>query len=421
MSATPSIWSQLRGMTPAQWRAFLAAYLGWTLDAFDFFLLVMVVRHIAGDFHTEIKGVTYAIFLTLAMRPIGALVFGLAADRYGRRPVLMASILFYATMELSSAFAPTLGSLLVLRALFGIGMGGEWGVGASLAMESVPAQTRGVLSGILQQGYPVGYLLAALAYKTIFPHFGWRGMFIAGFVPALVVLFIRAGVEESPVWLAQQAKRNQSTGPAAPGIGAVICANWKLFFYMVALMTAFNFFSHGTQDLYPSAFLENQRHLPNANVGTIVIIYNLGALLGGILFGLFSQRIGRRHAIIIASLLALPVIPLWLGATSAAGLALGAFLMQFAVQGAWGVVPAHLNELSPAAVRGTFPGFTYQLGNLLASGNAILQARLAVSHGGNYAFAMGWVVGVVAIVLALIAWLGPEARDAPLTAKKPVS
>ena len=282
MPAAPSIWSQLRTMTPLQWRAFLAAYLGWTLDAFDFFLLVMVVRHIAGDFHAEIKDVTYAIFLTLAMRPIGALIFGLAADRYGRRPALMASILFYATMELSTAFAPTLGWFFVLRALFGIGMGGEWGVGASLAMESVPAQTRGVLSGVLQQGYPVGYLLAAFAYKTIFPHFGWRGMFIAGFAPALVVLFIRAGVKESPVWLAQHAQRGPSTGPAAPGIGATICANWKLFLYMVALMTAFNFFSHGTQDLYPSAFLEKQRHLPDETAGTITIIYNLGALLGGI-------------------------------------------------------------------------------------------------------------------------------------------
>jgi MFS transporter, SHS family, lactate transporter len=374
----------------------------------------MVVRHIAGDFHAEIKNVTYAIFLTLAMRPVGALLFGLAADRYGRRPALMASILFYATMELSTAFAPTLGWFFVLRALFGIGMGGEWGVGASLAMESVPAQTRGVLSGVLQQGYPVGYLLAAFAYKAIFPHFGWRGMFIAGFAPALVVLFIRAGVVESPVWLAQRPPHS----PSAPGIGATICANWKLFLYMVALMTAFNFFSHGTQDLYPSAFLENQRRLPDETAGTITIIYNLGALLGGISFGLFSQRLGRRRAIVIASLLALPMIPLWIGATSATGLALGAFLMQFAVQGAWGVVPAHLNELSPAAVRATFPGFTYQLGNLFASGNATLQATLAASHGGNYGFALGWVVGVVAIVLSLVAWLGPEARDAALTTDK---
>jgi len=418
MSATPSIWSQLRSMTPSQWRAFLAAYLGWTLDAFDFFLLVMVVRHIAGDFHAEIKDVTYAIFLTLATRPIGALIFGLAADRWGRRPALMASILFYAAMELSTAFAPTLGWFLVLRALFGIGMGGEWGVGASLAMESVPARTRGVLSGILQEGYPVGYLLAALAYKIIFPHFGWRGMFIAGFAPALLVLLIRAGVKESPVWLAQRAQRNPSAGPAAPGMGAAICANWKLFLYMVALMAAFNFFSHGSQDLYPSVFLEKQRHLPNATVGTIVIIYNLGALFGGILFGMFSQRIGRRRAIVISSLLVLPVIPLWLGATSVASLALGAFLIQFAVQGSWGVVPAHLNELSPAAVRGTFPGFAYQLGNLLASFNAPLQAMLAASHGGNYAFALGWVVGLGAIMLALIAWFGPEARDAPLTANE---
>jgi SHS family lactate transporter-like MFS transporter len=417
MPAAPSIWSQLRSMTPPQWRVFLAAYLGWTLDAFDFFLLVMVVRHVAGDFHAEIKDVTYGIFLTLATRPVGALIFGLAADRYGRRPALMASILFYAGMELATAFAPTLGWFLALRALFGIGMGGEWGVGASLAMESAPPQTRGVLSGILQEGYPVGYLLAALAYKLIFPHFGWRGMFVAGFSPAFVVLFILAGVKESPIWLAQDAKRKESAGPGSPGLGAALRANWKLFLYMVVLMTAFNFFSHGSQDLYPSAFLEKERHIPNASVGTIVIIYNLGALLGGILFGIFSQYIGRRRAIVIASLLVLPVIPIWLGATSVAALALGAFLMQFAVQGSWGVVPAHLNELSPAAVRGTFPGLAYQLGNLCASLNAPLQARLAEHHHGHYSFALGWVVGLGAFALTLLAWAGPEARDASLAAR----
>jgi SHS family lactate transporter-like MFS transporter len=382
----------LRTLDGRQWRAFLAAYLGWMLDAFDYFLLVMVVKYIAVDFHAEIADVSYALVLTLAMRPLGALIFGFAADRWGRRPALMASILFYATMELSSAFAPSLAWLLASRALFGIGMGGEWGVGASLAMESAPAPARGILSGILQQGYPVGYILAALAAKTILPHFGWRGMFVAGFLPAVLVLLIRAGVHESPAWLAQRDRPSPArTGLRSSGIATAARNHWPLFLYLIALMTAFNFFSHGTQDLYPSAFLD-----------------------GGIFFGALSQRIGRRRAIVLAALLALPAIPFWIGAYGGASvyvLAAGAFFLQFAVQGAWGVVPAHLNELAPAAVRGILPGLAYQLGNLFASKNSVLQAGLAVRHGGDYGFSLGWVVAAVAIVLAALAWFGPEKKD----------
>jgi SHS family lactate transporter-like MFS transporter len=406
--------ADLRTLTPPQWRAFLAAYLGWMLDAFDYFLLVMVVRHIAADFHAAIKNVSAALVLTLAMRPLGALIFGLSAERWGRRPALMASILFYATMELSSAAAPSLAWLLVSRALFGIGMGGEWGVGASLAMESAPAPARGILSGILQQGYPVGYILAAVAYKTIFPHFGWRGMFVAGFLPAFLVLLIRTGVRESPAWLAQKERRASEAGFRSSGIAVAARCHWPLFLYLIVLMTAFNFFSHGTQDLYPSVFLEKQRGLSNDTTANIVIIYNLGALAGGIFFGALSQRIGRRHAIALAALLALPVIPFWIGAIGGASvlaLAGGAFFLQFAVQGAWGVVPAHLNELAPAAVRGILPGLAYQLGNLLASTNTLLQTALAIHHGGDYGFSLGWMVAAVAIVLAALAWFGPEKKD----------
>lgn len=407
----------VRTLTPAQWRAFLAAYLGWALDAFDFFLLVFVIRHIAADFNTGIKDVSYGVFLTLATRPIGALVFGYAADRWGRRPALMASIVFYATMELSSAFAPSLGWLLASRALFGIGMGGEWGVGASLAMESMPAQARGILSGVLQQGYPVGYLLAALAYKLVFPHFGWRGMFVAGFMPALLVFFILSGVQESPAWLARRLERKSPGRGSAPGAWDALLGHWKLVLYMAALMTAFNFFSHGTQDLYPSAFLEKQKGLSNGTAANIAIVYNLGALAGGIFFGALSQQIGRRRAIATAALLALPAVPFWIGAVgvpTAVSLGAGAFFMQFAVQGAWGVVPAHLNELSPSSIRGLLPGLTYQLGNLFASQNILLQTSLAQRHGGDFGYALGCVVVIVGLVLAFLAWFGPEKMDAQM-------
>jgi len=406
-------------MSGPQRRAFAASFLGWMLDAFDFFLLVMVIRHVAASFHAEIKAVSYAIFLTLAMRPVGALLFGFVADRYGRRPALMGSILLYAFVELLSGFAPSLGWFLVLRAVFGIGMGGEWGVGASLAMESIPAKSRGALSGILQQGYPAGYLLAALAYWVIFPWVGWRGMFIVGALPALLVLFIQSGVEESPAWIQKRAEIAKGTQAASLGLLATLRTRWPLFLYMVALMTAFNCFSHGTQDLYPSAFLEKQRGLSTTTVSKIAIVYNVGAITGGMLFGAFSQRIGRRRAIVLAALLALPIIPFWIGPTSAVGLALGGFLIQFAAQGAWGVVPAHLNELSPLSVRGTFPGLAYQLGNLAASYLSPFQVALAERHGGDYGFALGSVAAVFAVCLAVLALVGPEAKTAELALPQP--
>ena len=403
-----------RGLNSQQRSAFIASYLGWTLDAFDFFILVMVIRHVARDFHTEAEAVTRAIVLTLAFRPLGALVFGLLADRYGRRPTLMFNVAFFSLMELLSGFAPTLGSLLVLRALYGFGMGGEWGVGASLVMESVPARARGFLSGVLQQGYPVGYLLAAVTYKVVFPYLGWRWMFFVGFLPALLVLYIRTSVNESPAWREIQTTRVRNSDLARQ-IWLAVRSRWGVFLYLIALMTAFNFFSHGTQDLYPSVLLERQRGIAQQTVGTITIVANLGALCGGVLFGFWSQSFGRRRAIIVAALLALPIVPIWAQATSPVMVAASAFLVQFFVQGAWGVVPAHLNELSPAAVRGTFPGLAYQLGNLMAASTAIIQTRLATAHRNDYGFAMMIFVCVVALLVAVLAFVGPEDKSASLS------
>ncbi|HEY6833354.1 MAG TPA: MFS transporter [Pseudolabrys sp.] len=396
-------WRGLRDLTAKQRSAILASYLGWTLDAFDFFLLVFVLKDIAHEFGTDIRAVSTAIVLTLAARPVGALLFGLAADRFGRRPVLMVNIVCFSVLEFASGFAPSLAVLLVLRTLYGAAMGGEWGVGASLTMESIPPRMRGVVSGILQAGYPSGYLLASIVYGLLFTTIGWRGMFMLGALPALLVLYVRSQVDESPAFAARE------QGVNSRGLWNVIRGNFGLFIFSIVLMTAFNFFSHGTQDLYPT-FLEVQRHLSPHQVGAIAVVYNIGAIIGGIVFGSLSESIGRRRGIVIASLLALPVIPLWAYGTTPVMLAAGAFLMQVAVQGAWGIVPAHLNELSPEEVRGTFPGFTYQLGNLLASGNATLQAGLAHSHGGDYAFALAVVAGVIAVVVAVLAGFGLEAR-----------
>jgi SHS family lactate transporter-like MFS transporter len=390
----------LSGWTTEQKHVVAASFLGWTLDAFDFFLLVFVLTDIAREFNTDVTDVTVAILLTLAMRPIGAFLFGRAADRWGRRPTLMVDVLLYSVIEFASGFAPNLTALLVLRAIYGIAMGGEWGVGASLTMESIPPHARGFVSGLLQSGYPAGYFLASIVYALLFQYIGWRGMFMVGVVPALLVLYIRRSVPESPSW-APRSSRSDTL--------AVLKSHWRLGLYAVLLMTAFNFFSHGTQDLYPT-FLQVQHGFSPHEVGLIAVVYNIGAIIGGISFGALSERFGRRRMIIIASVLSLIVLPLWAFAASAVWLAAGAFLMQVMVQGAWGVIPVHLNELSPDDARGTFPGFTYQLGNLIASVNATLQAAIAMHYGNDYALALAVVAGVVAVAIVILTAFGTEAK-----------
>ena len=397
-----SLAADLNALTKSQRSAIWASYLGWTLDAFDFFLLVFLQSAIAKEFGTDIKSVSEALFITLAARPFGAFFFGMLADRFGRRPILMIVILLFSGFSVLSGFAPTLGALLLIRGLFGFAMGGEWGVGASLVMETIPPKLRGPVSGLLQSGYPSGFFLASLAYFLFFDHIGWRGMFMIGVVPALLVFLIRMHVDESPAFEARRGR--------AP-INAIreIARHWKIALYVVVLMTAFNFFSHGTQDLYPT-FLQKQHHFDTHMTGLLAIVMNLGAIVGGLSFGIWSERIGRKKAIIIAALLALPVIPLWAFSTTPLMLGLGAFLIQVAVQGAWGIVPVHLNELSPALVRGMFPGFAYQLGNLIASRNGPIQAGFAEAHGDNYGLALALVAGITAVVLVIWTSFGPERR-----------
>jgi SHS family lactate transporter-like MFS transporter len=399
-----------RRLTPVQRNTFIACFLGWSLDAFDFFILTFCVSAIATDFQAKVSDVAEAIFLTLAMRPVGAFLFGIMADRFGRRVTLMVDIIAYSVFELASAFAPSLKVLLVTRMLFGIAMGGEWGVGAALAFETLPAEGRGFFSGLLQEGYAVGYLIAALVYGTIFPYVGWRGMFVVGALPAFLVIYIRTKVDESPAWLEGKVAR-ESGGR----LGNDILTYVGTFAFLVVLMFAFNSFSHGSQDLYPT-FLQKDHHFTPRIVGFIAIIANLGALLGGVCFGTWSEKIGRRKAIVIAALLAIPVIPLWAYSHTVPMLALGGFVMQFMVQGAWGVIPAHLNELSPPAVRGTFPGFAYQLGNFLSSWNGVKQARLAEQRfGGVFAPVMAWTVLIVAALVAVVTWSGRERKGADMT------
>jgi SHS family lactate transporter-like MFS transporter len=396
---------QARGLNRDQRNAFLAALLGWTMDAFDYFLLVFVITEIAKDFGTSVEKVTVATLLTLAARPLGALLFGLWADKVGRRIPLMADVLFYSAIEVASGFSTSLTMLLVLRFLYGIGMGGEWGLGASLAMEKIPASKRGFYSGLLQQGYALGYLIAALAYFAITPFFGWRGLFVFGALPALLSLYVRYQVAESEVWERTNSRLKATrTSLRSVFLDATVL---RRFFYLVLLMTAFNFMSHSTQDLYPTFLKKGLGHTP-AYAVAIAIIYNIGAIIGGVLIGALSERYGRRRAIVTSALLALLVVPLYAYSRTTAMLALGAFIMQFFVQGAWGVIPAHLTEMSPDAIRGFYPGVTYQLGNLFAAINLPLQEHLASTHGYPYAFTV--VIVPVLLAVAVLTAFGREAR-----------
>ncbi|HEX6536498.1 MAG TPA: MFS transporter [Gemmatimonadaceae bacterium] len=380
--------------------AVFAGFLGWMLDAFDFFLVVMTLTAIAQEFHTSDAAIALSLTLTLAFRPVGAFIFGLLADRYGRRLPLMLDLVFYSIVEVLSGLAPSYASFLVLRALFGIGMGGEWGVGASLAMEKAPSKRRGILSGLLQEGYAAGYLLAALAYFFVFPRWGWRPLFFIGGLPALLALFVRYRVKESAVW---ERTRHDNWRD----LGRAIVSNWKLFGYLVVLMAMMNFVSHGTQDMYPT-FLQRSWHFGPEMRAMVTAVSMVGAIIGGIVVGHYSDRIGRRRAIVIALVGATLLIPLWAYAPSVPLLFVGAFAMQFAVQGAWGVIPAHITELSPDSVRGFLPGFAYQCGVLIAGTSASIEAVYAQHT--SYAFAMAVTAGTVFVLGAVVAWLGTEKR-----------
>ncbi len=381
-----------------QWHAVTASFLGWTLDAFDFFVLVFLVDTLAVQFQVTPSKIILTMTATLAMRPVGALVFGLLADRYGRRRPLMANVVFFSLFELACGFAPNYSVFFILRAIYGIGMGGEWGVGASLAMESAPKRLRGVLSGIVQSGYSIGYLLAAVAARIVLPHWGWRAMFWVGGIPALLAFYIRFRVKESEAW-------QQHRAPTVGSILRTARGHWRIFSYLVLLMTLMMFLSHGTQDLYPH-FLKEIHGLAMATISYVAIAYNIAAVAGACAFGYLSERFGRRHTMLLALGLAMLSIPAWAFGGGLGTLVMGACLMQMGVQGAWGIIPAHLNELSPDAVRGLMPGLAYQLGILLAAPTNNIEYALRDHFG--YAWALAGFEMVNILLLASVVWLGSE-------------
>lgn len=397
-------------LTGDQRNAFMASFLGWTMDAFDYFLVVLVYADIATTFHHTKTDVAFLTTATLAMRPVGALLFGLWADRVGRRVPLMVDVSFYSVIGFLCAFAPNFTVLVILRLLYGIGMGGEWGLGAALSMEKVPAERRGVFSGLLQEGYAFGYLLASVAALVVMNWLGlsWRWLFGLSIIPALISLIIRYRVKESEVWEAAQDRMRLTKTRIRDVLGnpAIV----RRFVYLVLLMTAFSWMSHGTQDVYPTFLTATTDHgagLSSLTARWIVVIYNIGAIIGGLAFGTLSQRFSRRYTIVFCAALGLPIVPLFAYSRTAAMLCLGSFLMQVFVQGAWGVIPAHLTEMSPDAIRGVYPGVTYQLGNLLAAFNLPIQERLAESHG--YPFALAATIVPVLLVVAVLTAIGKDA------------
>jgi MFS transporter, SHS family, lactate transporter len=386
-----------------QRNAVLAGFLGWTFDAFDFFVLTFVLDDVARSLGRTRPDIALSLTAALAMRPAGAILFGLLADRYGRRIPLMCNVVFYATVSILSGFAPDYTTFMILRLLFGIGMGGEWGVGASLALESASPRQRGLLSGLLQEGYAMGNLLAAVAFRLVYPYFeaqypghGWRVMFFVGGLPALLSLFIRSKVKESAAW-----EEHRTDWPT---YRRSIFQHWRRFLYLVLLMAMMNFISHGTQDMYPT-LLKNFGFV-QTRIADVTALSMIGAIIGGLVFGYYSDRAGRRWAIMTATLCALLVIPFWLAGHNLTLIIIGVFLMQFFVQGAWGVIPAHINELSPGHLRGFFPGFAYQLGVLGASSIPYLESRLGEMF--TYSVAMGGLVTLVLIGGTLVVFFGPE-------------
>ncbi|HEV3416050.1 MAG TPA: MFS transporter [Pirellulales bacterium] len=380
--------------------ALAAGFLGWTLDAFDFFLVPISVPAIAKDFNTSEATILFSVTLTLMFRPVGAFIFGLLADRYGRRIPMMIDLVFYSAIEVATGFAPNLATFLVLRALFGIGMGGEWGVGASLVMEKVSAKWRGVLSGLLQEGYAFGFLLAAIAAHFMLEPLGWRSLFFLGGLPALLALFIRFWIKESEVW-------QKSKAESWSHLGRAITSHWRIWLYLTLLMAMLNFASHGTQDSYPT-FMRDFHKMSPADYTRVVMIMMVGAILGGAVFGLASDHFGRRRMMILAFVGAIVILPIWALSVEMKWIMIGGFLMQFLVQGAWGVIPAHISELSPDQVRGFLPGFSYQCGNLVAASIGWLQARLAPQYG--YPRVMAISAAVIFVVAIFVTALGRERR-----------
>jgi SHS family lactate transporter-like MFS transporter len=394
-----------RGAPTRGWQLAVASgILGWTLDAFDFFVVIFLFDALAAHFRVSKADVVYTLTITLAMRPVGALIFGSLADRFGRKWLLVICVFYFSAMTILSGLSINFTMFVVMRALYGLGMGGYWGVGASYAMESAPVRMRGFLSGLLQAGYPLGYLIAAFAMQTVTMRFGWRSAFFIGAPVAVLIALLTWLAPESEAWHMQRATSMKV-------IFRSLWSHGRIFFYLLALMSVMLCLSHGTQDLYPD-FLKSLPFIAGRKIAGMALLYGLpiayssAGIIGAIIFGFFSEKIGRRHAILFALVVSLLSIPAWAFGGTVLVLLFGSCLMQAGVQGAWGVIPAHINELSPPSVRGLFPGFVYQLGLIFASPATAIELKMRDHLG--YSWVLTTFEGAVIVALLLLIYFGPE-------------
>ncbi|KZV68465.1 MFS general substrate transporter [Peniophora sp. CONT] len=423
----------LKSLTWIQWALFWSGWLAWFTDSLDFFSVSLSVTNLQRQFNkSNASDITTAITLTLLFRPAGAAIFGIISDRFGRKWPLVFNLILVAIFELGTGFVQTFPQFLAVRSLFGVGMGGVWGLAASTALESLPVEVRGLASGVLQQGYGSGYLVAAVINLFLVPNVsvGWRALFWTSAGMSLFAAGVRALLPESDVFLRAKAAQRVSGATSASKTKIFIhetCvmlkSHWMLSIYAVLLMTGFTFFSHGSLDLYPTFLQQSKGFNPHdANVATIIA--NCGAVAGSTFAGYISQYIGRRLTIILLVLWTGAFIPLWIIPSSFSALAAGAFCIQFGAQGAWGVIPIQLAEISPPAFRATFPGVAYQLGNMISSAASQIEAkggenlRTTVTINGvtkevpDYATVQGILIGVVAAFILIVTILGPEAHSA---------
>ncbi|MEO8735661.1 MAG: MFS transporter [Edaphobacter sp.] len=391
--------------------AVTSGILGWVLDAFDFFVVVFLFDILAAHFHVSKAMVVYTLTLTLAMRPLGAFAFGALADRFGRKVPLIVCVLYFSSVTVLSGLSVNFTMFAIMRALYGFGMGGYWGIGASYAMESAPPRLRGMLSGMMQGGYPLGYLLAAIAMQTVAPRFGWRSVFFVGAPVAVLIAVLTSFAPESRIWKIQRVSSMRK-------IVRSLVTHKGIFVYLLVLMSVMLSLSHGTADLYPD-FLKSLGDVTGRTVAGmkvlygIPVLYNIAAVIGAVLFGFLSEKIGRRYSIMLALGLALIAIPPWVFGHTIFWLAIGSCAMQMGSQGAFGVIPAHMNELSPASVRGLFPGFVYQLGMLIASPATMIELKLKDLLG--YSWALAAFATVVIVTLLFLFYFGPEAHGRDLS------
>lgn len=429
----------LSELTITQWAMFFSGWLAWTCDAIDFFSVSLSVSALTKEFDRDTEDITQAITLTLLLRSVGAVLFGIISDRFGRKWPLVVNLIIVAILELGAGFVNDYNTFLGVRSLFGIGMGGIWGLAASTALENLPVEARGLGSGILQQGYAVGYLLAACINLGLVPDVpvGWRALFWTASGISFFAAGIRALLPESEVFLrareVERAKGNTTTNKTKVFLHEtweMLKTHWLLCVYAILLMTGFNFLSHGSQDLYPT-YLEDSKGFTQHQATVATIIGNCGAIVGGVIAGWVSQYIGRRLTIVIFVLLIGAFIPVWILPSTFSGLAAGAFCMQFGVQGAWGVIPIQLSEMSPPAFRATFPGVAYQLGNMVSSASSQIEAtggknlRTTLLVDGewkdipDYATVQGIFIGCVAAFVLFITIVGPENHGSHFEQHKP--